>query len=159
MATVYFENRQDFYTPNPALIHSICDHVLAEFGKSSVEVGVFFISGEEMCDLHEEHMEDPTLTDCITFPIETDDPNGYLGDVFIAPVAAKVYLEDLAPNPGSKKFPLTPEALGAEITRYLVHTLLHLCGLQDQTREQSKEMRESEDKFLTQLSAKNLLLK
>lgn len=160
MASIHYENSQDFFTPTDQSVISLCQHVLTILEKPDVEIGVYFISAEHMCELHGEHMDDPTLTDCITFPIETQDPSGYLGDVFIAPYAAKVYLEDFrSVSIQSSSAALSQDEIALEVTRYLVHTLLHLCGYEDTTKEKAKRMRKEEDALLENLKEQNLLLK
>lgn len=160
MATIHYESSQDFFTPTPSSVKMVCDRVLGQLGKPDVEIGVYFISAQHMCDLHGEYMDDPTLTDCITFPIETEDPKGYLGDVFIAPYAAKVYFEEFASIQSHKdRSPLTIDELALEVTRYLVHTLLHLCGYEDTTKEKAQIMRQQENEMVEQLRSCEHLLK
>ena len=164
LTTVYFENSQDFFKVREESVHAFCDFVLSCLEKPQVEIGVYFVGQDRICDLHEEHMEDPTLTDCITFPIETDDPQGYLGDVFICPYAAKVYLEELGPTVDSSSTTSAKELHNAqkvyqmEVSRYLVHTLLHLCGYRDETAQQQRAMRQKEDELLEMLQKEDLLL-
>ena len=56
-------------------------------------MGVYFVTMKEICRLHDQFFNDPSPTDCITFPIDLDPATAdrYLGDIFIAPEAALAY--------------------------------------------------------------------
>ena len=45
------------------------------------------------------------------------------------------------------------EPFSREFLRVLIHGVLHLCGVDDQTEEQAKEMREAEETALAMLPA------
>ena len=90
------------------------------------DVHIYFVSKEEITRLHGHFFNDPTPTDCITFPIHTD---GLLGEIFICPEVAIDY------------FPENPHK---ETTLYVVHALLHLLGFDDIQPEDRAVMREKE---------------
>ena len=56
------------------------------------EVAIHFI-GKVMCRLHARFFNDPTVTDCISFPMDCHNQQGYryLGDVFVCPAVALDY--------------------------------------------------------------------
>ena len=101
------------------------------------QIAVFFVTSKELCRLHDEFFDDPSPTDCITFPIDLDPetPDRYLGDIFISPEAALAY-----PKPYE------------ELTLYLVHGLLHLIGYDDMTPAEKKKMRRKEKSCMHRLS-------
>ena len=100
-------------------------------------MGVYFVTMKEICRLHDQFFNDPSPTDCITFPIDLDPATAdrYLGDIFIAPEAALAY-----PDPYE------------ETTLYLVHGLLHLIGYDDLTPIEKKKMRRKEKSCMRRLS-------
>ena len=102
---------------------------------------------EEITALHGTFFQDPTPTDCITFPIDVGDTPllgpKILGEVFVCPKIALEYSPD---NPY------------LELTLYIAHTLLHLKGYNDQEEEDSLEMRSKEQEILEILQKKNLVL-
>lgn len=115
------------------------------------ELSVFFVSAEEICTLHQDFFNDPSLTDCISFPIdlemEANDIYRVLGDIFVCPYTA---IEYATLNGGDPFF---------ETTLYLVHGLLHLIGYDDTTDELAAQMRQEEQKVLTCLKERGLMLK
>lgn len=101
------------------------------------ELSVYFVSEKKICALHKKYFDDPTPTDCITFPIDAS----YLGDLFISPAAALRY---------------DPEKPYRETTLYLVHGLLHLLGYDDIDPLQRKAMRKMEKRCMGHLNRHRL---
>ncbi len=102
-------------------------------------MAVHFVGKKQISSLHARFFDDPSPTDCITFPY--DDPH-FLGEVFVCPLVAKEYVEKEEGD------------LYDEITLYVVHGFCHLLGFDDQTDDQRKKMRLEEKKWLD-LLAKN----
>jgi probable rRNA maturation factor len=100
------------------------------------EVEIHLVSKRAISALHKELFSDPTPTDCISIEIDppTDgSPYSHLGEVFVCP---KIALES------------GREPVVEEILLYIVHGLLHLLGLDDQTADQRNQMRKEEKKAL-----------
>ena len=94
------------------------------------ELAVYFVSKKKITELHAEHFQDPTPTDCITFPLDQD----FLGEIFVCPQAALDY------NP---KHPFE------ETTLYIIHGLLHLLGYDDIDSKKRARMRREEKRLMT----------
>lgn len=115
-------------------------------GEDFQEFTLHFVEKEEICRLHDEYFDDPSPTDCISFPIDgPDEPYRILGDVFICPEVAKAYVEKK--GGGFKQ----------EAMLYAVHGLLHLFGYDDMTPKEKRVMRRYEKKHLLNLEAKGIL--
>lgn len=113
------------------------------------EVSIYFVDQKTISSLHEEFFQDPSPTDCISFPIDgpkKGDGYAVLGDVFICPEIAFQY---------AKKHSLN--AL-EETTLYLVHGLLHLIGYDDIDPKDRKVMRKKEKRCMDSLKKGKLLL-
>lgn len=112
------------------------------------EVAIHFITAPLMCKMHKKFFDDPTLTDCISFPIDHDMQAGfcYLGDVFVCPKQALIYAEEHGVDPYH------------ETTLYIVHGCLHLLGYDDIKTKDKNVMRRLEQKYLTMLQKAGLLL-
>lgn len=115
--------------------------VLAAEKQQCDEVAFHFVTGPVICKLHKKFFNDATITDCITFPMDSDATAGfcYLGDVFICPKQALIYANENKVDPYR------------EITLYVVHGLLHLLGYDDITPEDRKIMRLKEKKYMKML--------
>lgn len=114
------------------------------------QVTIQFVSEKEISKVHEDFFDDPTETDCITFPVDppgTDSPFHVLGEVFVCPKVAMLYAQDN--NIDSYE----------ETSRYVVHGILHLAGYEDETKAAAKKMKAEEDKYVELLKENNLLLK
>jgi len=102
------------------------------------EISIYFVADRKICQLHQEFFNDPSPTDCITFPVDSS----YLGDIFICPSAALRYA------PGNPY---------EETQLYLVHGILHLLGYEDLEPKAKRTMRKMEKKCMDHL--KQLKLK
>lgn len=110
------------------------------------EATVHFVDTPTICKLHEEFFDDPSTTDCISFPMDDEDEEGYrvLGDVFVCPETAQNYVKTSGGD------------LYHEITLYTIHGLLHLLGYDDIEEEDQKTMRSEEARYLKHVAAKGL---
>ncbi len=111
------------------------------------QVYIYFVDEKRISSLHKEFFQDPSSTDCISFPIdEKNEPNRILGEVFVCTDIAKQY--------GLKRNidPLDEALL------YLVHGLLHLMGYDDIESMDRKIMRKKEKKHMEFLKKNSLAL-
>ncbi len=113
-------------------------------------ISVYLVSKAKIKEIHSLLFQDPSLTDCITQPF---DPPGakkghhFLGEVFICTAVAK----DFAIKNGIDPY--------EELTLYIIHTLLHLSGLEDTTEEKAQKMRVAEKKVFEHLKSVEVSLK
>lgn len=112
------------------------------------EVSISFVDTPTISQMHEDFFDDPTTTDCISFPMDPPGGPGYLvmGDVFICPETAHSYVASHGGN------------VYKEITLYVVHGLLHLLGYDDIEDEDIEKMRSAEARYLAHVTEKNLWL-
>jgi len=109
---------------------------------SHEEVSVYFVTTKQICALHDEFFNDPSPTDCISFPIDEH----HLGEIFVCPETALTY---------AKKHNLDPRK---ELTLYLVHGILHCLGFDDLTPPEKRRMRKKEKHCMHFLEAHKLIL-
>jgi probable rRNA maturation factor len=145
---IYVFNRQKDLPIKAAAVKSIVKEVFKNEGFKTDEISIYFVSKEEICRLHEDFFNDPSPTDCISFPLDEQDEeaSGYhiLGEIFVCPRAALEY---------------DRENVYAETTLYLLHGLLHLLGYDDLELKHRRKMRAAEKKHMDLLANKKLLLK
>jgi probable rRNA maturation factor len=114
--------------------------VLDEFGgftPPTGELSIAFVSKSEISRIHEAFMQDDSPTDVITFSGDPDD--GTAGEICVCPEAAQSYAKE-----NGKEF-------AAELTLYLAHGYLHLCGFDDIEDDDKIEMRAAEQVALKTL--------
>ncbi len=115
----------------------ICKTVAQGENETFDEVAVFLVSKEEISRLHDEYFEDPTVTDCITFPLDgPDEEYRVLGDIFVCPEVAIEYAKEN--NLNSLE----------ECALYIVHGMLHLFGYDDIKEKDRKVMKQAEKRYM-----------
>lgn len=130
-------------------VRSLVRAILNRYGSLADSMHVHFVSTERICQLHADFFNDPSVTDCITFPFEKP-PVGIkylLGDLFICPQTALKY---------AKRHKIDPYR---ELSLYIVHGLLHLLGYDDIDPKERRKMRRAETECLLILESRGLLLK
>lgn len=114
------------------------------------EVVIHFVGKEEISLLHAKYFNDPSPTDCISFPIDSPkDPHekcSVLGEVFVCPEVAIEYAKQENSDPY------------IEVSLYIVHGLLHLLGFDDIEMEEKKVMRGEENSAMDYLKENKALL-
>ena len=105
---------------------------------------IAFVDEETCSRLHGDFFGDPDTTDAMTFPGDPQDRHA--GDIAICPaVAAHACLESGLP-------------FHEELTLYLVHSWLHLAGLDDRDDRGRAEMRRAEDVLMKHLADVDAML-
>lgn len=106
------------------------------------EVGVILTDAAEMARINEAHLGHTGPTDVITFDYRepSDPPEALRGEILICWEVADRQAGEYE----------TVSAL--EIVRYLVHGLLHLCGYDDRTAADRREMKRHENRLVTRLA-------
>lgn len=109
------------------------------------ELSVAFVGDAEIARVHGQFMDDPTVTDVITFP--GDAPAGgapFAGEIVINVAQAR------------REGPAHGQSARAELLLYLVHGWLHLAGHRDKSPAQAKAMRQAEARALASLGRSGL---
>ena len=95
----------------------------------------FFIDDTQMLEINQNSLGHDTYTDTITFDYE--------GDADIEQNEVVVSWERLEENAITFRTSFTEE-----VHRVCIHSLLHLAGQKDKTKDEKEKMRSLEDKFL-----------
>lgn len=147
MDIVVYQNQDDLPIDEPSVV-GLVKEVLFLKKITKGELILHFISKEEITQLHDQFFQDPTPTDCITFPIDPidsweKDPSPLLGEIFVCPKVGMEY---------------SPENPYFETALYIVHGILHLLGYDDLCDEDANKMRLAETEVLEHLKKKNLAI-
>lgn len=142
MKRVRIFNRQRTLALDRALLRRVARGLLEDLaGRRDYELGVHFIGTEEMAGLNEEFLGHHGSTDVITFNHQEDARSEKLyGEIFISADDALVHARRFR-----VRWPL-------EVTRYLVHGVLHLEGCNDTDPVSRRTMKRRENKLLKELS-------
>lgn len=110
------------------------------------EVSLYFVEKKAIKKLHQDYFNDPSSTDCISFPLDgPEEQYRVLGDIFVCPEVAMEYTQK---NGGS---PLNETYL------YALHGLLHLFGYDDIEEKDYLLMKEKEKLHMENLKQKGLI--
>ncbi len=105
-------------------------------GKKEGDIHYLLTTDEDLLDFNRTHLNHDTYTDIITFP-SSENLEIISGDIIIS-------LDRVDDN--AKKFAQNFEQ---ELSRVLVHGVLHLIGYEDHSKAEKKEMRSKEDYYLS----------
>jgi probable rRNA maturation factor len=146
---VYSINQQSALQISQRAVQRLAKHVIGLEGREYDEVAINFVDVPAICKLHEQYFNDPTPTDCISFPMDDLDELGYrvMGEIFVCPEVAIKYAESKHADPYD------------EISLYVVHGLLHLMGYDDIKIKDRKEMRKAEERHMSSLKEHKLCLR
>jgi probable rRNA maturation factor len=142
-----FNSQQDL-SISKRQVKNIVREVITFEGDKCDEVAVHFVKVRRICRLHEQFFQDSSPTDCISFPIDDNEEEGYrvLGEVFVCPQTAIEY---------AKKHKKDPYI---ETTLYIVHGLLHLMGYEDVDKIKRRRMRSAERRHMENLQKSQIVL-
>ena len=116
----------------------LAEAVIAELDLPIVALNIIFDSDAHVRELHARYLNDDTVTDIITFNLGTDQE--IEGELYIS-------IDRAAAHAGEFEV-----ALENELSRLVIHGLLHLGGYQDHNDEMQQRMRARENRFLDQYS-------
>jgi rRNA maturation RNase YbeY len=105
-----------------------------DFHISSGKIQVSVVSENELLKMNEEYLQHEDYTDIITFDYSSD--KILVGDLFISG------------NRCIENAELHKTSAENELKRYIIHGVLHLCGMDDKTDELRLAMRERENYYL-----------
>lgn len=148
---VTFYNDQDKLDLPLAYVEELARIVFTTAGVSFPdEVIIHLVDKKTISQLHADFFDDPTPTDCISFPMddsEDSEDTGYvlLGEIFVCPEVAIEYVKENGGHPIQ------------ETSLYIIHGLLHLLGFDDIEDDDRKEMRRMEALVLTNALSKSPL--
>lgn len=135
-------NRQKDLPLNKGSARTLVQSLFDFLKISAEEISLYFVTEKEICKLHEQFFQDPTPTDCISFPLDEKD----LGEIFVCPSVAIQY---------AKKRKLDPYE---ETSLYIVHGLLHLLGFDDLEEKARRTMRKKEKSCMRHLYKHKVIL-
>ena len=131
---------------NEFLCKLIIEKILNYHRITSFDVNVIFTSDLHLSDLKKEFFSKDQWTDVIAFPLQRDS-KFIEGEIYISIPTAKK-------NASSFKEPYEKE-----LGRLNIHGSLHLLGIEDKSKKQKKNMTILEEKFLEDVSWRELIEK
>jgi len=128
----------DFHLVNEKQIINWLKNAVKNEGKTVSELSYIFCSDDYLHKMNLEYLKHDTYTDIITFDYTEGIVVG--GDIFIS-------IDRVKEN--ALKF---KTEFSTELSRVIIHGVLHLVGYKDKTTKEKEVMRSKEDFYLTLLS-------
>jgi rRNA maturation RNase YbeY len=144
MRRLRFFNRQRVVAMDRVLLRRLSRVLLEDLlGRQDYDLGAHFIGADEMARLNQNFLGHEGSTDVITFNYQEDPGSAKIcGEIFIS-------IDDALVN--ARRFRVRQPL---EVTRYLVHGVLHLEGFDDTRPAARRAMKRLENKLLKELSAR-----
>ena len=102
---------------------------------NQVKINIIFCDNDKLNSFKQEYFNDDVLTDIVTFPIKND--NKLEAEIYISIEMAKI---------NANEFNVT---LNNELSRLIVHGVLHLIGFNDDTEDSKKIMFLKQDEIIS----------
>ena len=126
---------EGFHLSNPNGIKEWLKNTIQAEGKITGEINYIFCGDDYLSEINSKFLKHDTLTDIITFS-NSNNPSIISGDIYIS-------VERVRYNSRSLHKPFWEE-----ISRVLIHGILHLIGYNDHTADEKQQMRVKEDYYL-----------
>ena len=148
---VVINNRQRVKRINPRLLKEIVAGLFAELKIEEAEIGINLVGAREMALVNETFLQHEGSTDVITFDhnelkskrlARTLAPPKIHGELFICIDDAMVQAKEFGTSWQS------------EITRYIIHGVLHLLGYDDLKPHLRREMKRRENRLMRRITDK-----
>ena len=102
---------------------------------NQVKINIIFCNNDKLNSFKQEYFNDDALTDIITFPIKND--NDLEAEIYISIEMAKINAEEFNVS------------LNNELSRLIVHGVLHLIGFNDDTEDSKKIMFSKQEEIIS----------
>ena len=132
---ITFHNEGVSPSVNTNRISSWLSSCIDDLGYNLGELSIIFCSDEYLIDINKRHLNHNYYTDIITFNYNIE--KNLNGDLFIS-------VDRVKDNASAFN-----ENFNMELFRVIIHGILHLCGFNDKTTKEQKEMRQKENHYLS----------
>jgi rRNA maturation RNase YbeY len=132
----YFYEDVDFKLSRPSVTNRWIKKVISLEKRKLDSLNYIFCSDDYLLEINKEYLKHNSYTDIITF--DTSEETGTInGDIFIS-------IERVIENSSCMEMPFYEE-----LSRVMIHGVLHLIGYKDKSGQEKKAMRKREDTYLS----------
>lgn len=135
MLKIFFHKESVSFPLDSSVIGNWVENAVFSLGYSLNNLSFIFCKDEYLKRINLQYLEQDYYTDVITFNYSTKEE--IAGDVFIS-------IDRVKENADRFKV-----SFNEELFRVIIHGVLHLCGFNDKTEKEIKEIRKQEDHFLS----------
>jgi probable rRNA maturation factor len=135
MKTISFFKEYEGFEFDEDKIKTILDKLFSDYTVSSYQLNIIFMDDESLLKINMDYLNHNDYTDIITFDL-SDREELKSGELYISVERVKENSEQLS------------VPFSEELNRVMIHGCLHLCGLNDKSEVEKKEMRLQEEHYL-----------
>ncbi len=139
MIRVAVASPQDTVMIDRALMRRAARAVLTGEGVKNAQISLAFVDNSTIQRLNRRYLKHNRPTDVLSFSLGDANDQILSGEIVIGAEVAAAEANRLG------------EDVQVEAALYVIHGVLHLCGLDDKTRAAAAEMRKRESHYLQQL--------
>ncbi len=139
----FFTEDISFILKHKTALRAWIHQVIKDAGQRITSLNYIYCSDKYLLQVNKDYLNHDYYTDIITFDNRDDTSSPIDADIFIS-------IDRVVDNAQSLE-----TSIDRELYRVMIHGVLHLLGSQDQTDEQKKEMRKSEEASLSLLNISN----
>lgn len=132
---IFFHKESVSFPLDASAINVWIENAVLSLGYSLKNLSFVFCDDEYLKNINVKYLGQDYYTDVISFDYSTEE--GLVGDVFIS-------IERVRENANNFKV-----SFNEELFRVIIHGVLHLCGFNDKTDKEIKEIRKQENHFLS----------
>lgn len=118
--------------------------LLTEEHKTLAEINLIFTNNTEILQINKRFLNHHYYTDVITFP--DNKRNSVSGDIYVS-------VDQVIINAEAYKYSFI-----SELSRVIIHGILHLAGYKDGTEAEKSVMRRKEDVYLCRFKWENIII-
>jgi probable rRNA maturation factor len=136
MSKIAIATPQEVVPVDRKRMREVARAVLDGEGVADCEISLAFVDNATIHTLNTRYLDHDEPTDVLSFPLSEPGAKKLAGELVIGAEVAR----DVAAERGHD--------VQAELALYVIHGLLHLCGMDDTTGEAAREMRARERHYL-----------
>jgi probable rRNA maturation factor len=133
----FFQEQTDFELNNESFIIDWLESVAQAEGQDIEEINYIFCNDDYLLSINKEYLDHDYYTDIITFDNRDDMSDDIEADIFVS-------IDRVQENAQNLSIPFE-----LELSRVMVHGLLHLLGYHDKSEQEISQMREKEEAYLS----------
>ena len=135
--TNFFSEKNTYSPKNKKKIRKLIELICKDQNKSLVFLNCIFCSDDYLLEINKKYLKHNFYTDVITFDHKEKGDKNIEGDVYIS-------IDRVKEN--AKLYGVKIES---ELTRVIIHGVLHLCGFGDKNKKEKKIMGDKENKYIS----------
>lgn len=135
--TNFFSEKNTYSPKNKKKIRKLIELICKDQNKSLVFLNCIFCSDNYLLEINKKYLKHNFYTDVITFDHKEKGDKNIEGDVYIS-------IDRVKEN--AKLYGVKTES---ELTRVIIHGVLHLCGFGDKNKKEKKIMGDKENKYIS----------